>query len=100
MTTPEKSQARIRYERSHPHWSTRLPTDLSKDVDQILLETGMNKVQFIRWAVRAFREQGSAKQHNPSEAIEQMRPFFRLLEQGDPDIIAVVKQLNAAKLMG
>jgi len=100
--TTDKSQARTRYERSHPHIAMRLPTDLKDEWEALLSETGMTKVDFIRWGVRAFREQGSTRQHNPGGLVEQMRIFFRLYEQGDPDALRVgtmMEQFNAAKLI-
>jgi len=94
MTTPEKSQARIRYERSHPHWSTRLPTDISKDVDQILLETGMNKVGFIRWAVHAYKREHLDNPGSQSGLAEQLKSFLQLYEEGDPEILRFIATIE------
>lgn len=80
----------------------RLPTDLKEEWETLLSETGMSKVAFIKWGVQAFREQGLNNQHNAAGLAAQMRMFFRLCEQGDPDalsVIAIIEQFSAAKLM-
>jgi len=91
-TTNNKSQARTRYEKSHPHIAMRLPTALKDEWETLLHETGMSKVEFITWSVLAFKRQQSERPHNNQYFLmgEQVMTFFKLCEEGDQDALRVI----------
>jgi len=103
---PSPPPSRLRYEQNNPPFNMRIPAELLLELQEFLAETGMKKPEFIRAGLRALKDERSqtpTKTNHTGGLAEQFVTFLRLLEQGDPDairVIAMVEQLNAAKLIG